>query len=62
MSFSFVLIVNCEVYALLFDMILISQFVTLTRAHYEMLAQSGLQLVIEEADEYFVEWFKEKLC
>jgi len=27
-----------------------------------MLAQSGLQLVIEEADEYFVEWFKEKLC
>jgi len=62
MWFSFVLIVICETYVFLFDMILISQFVLYAREHSEMLAQSKLQLTIEEADEHFVEWFKEKVC
>jgi len=38
MWFSFVLIVNCEVYEFLFDMTLITQFVMFAREHSEMLA------------------------
>ena len=62
MWFSFVLIVNCEVYEFLFDMTLITQFVMFAREHSEMLAQGRLQLTNEEVDEHFVEWFKEKVC